>query len=118
MLSHNVHGTGFNNAFNQAVGKGQELVIQPVAERVPLRVVCDIHGWMKSYVGIYDHPFFAVTDADGSFEIKGVPAGKQNIIVWHELQGFATTGFCAARRWTFRLAAWWTSATSPWIRPR
>lgn len=92
-INHNVHGSGFNNAFNRAVGKGQELDVQPAAERLPLRVVCDIHGWMRCFIGIYDHPFFAVTDDDGSFEIRGVPAGKQNLVVWQELQGFVTPGF-------------------------
>ena len=35
---------------------------------------CDVHGWMNAYVGVLDHPFFAVTDADGTFEIKGAAA--------------------------------------------
>lgn len=96
-VNHNVHGSGFNNAFNRAVGQGQELAVQPLAERLPLRVVCDIHGWMKCFIGIYDHPFFAVTGDDGSFEIQGVPAGKQNIVVWQELQGFVTPGFARGK---------------------
>ena len=40
---------------------------------VPFR--CDVHGWMAAYGGIVSHPFFAVSKADGSFEIKGLPAG-------------------------------------------
>ena len=36
---------------------------------------CDVHGWMNAYVGVLDHPFFAVTDEDGKFELKGLPPG-------------------------------------------
>ena len=41
---------------------------------------------------VFDHPFFAVTEADGSFEIKGVPAGDPDLIVWQEKVGFVTPG--------------------------
>ena len=41
---------------------------------------------------IFDHPFFAVTGTDGSFEIKGVPAGDQNVVVWQERGGYVTPG--------------------------
>jgi hypothetical protein len=47
------------------------------AEKRPAAAVCSIHPWMKGYVLITDHPFAAVTKDDGSFEITGVPAGKQ-----------------------------------------
>ena len=41
---------------------------------------------------VFDHPFFAVTDGDGSFEIKGVPAGDQNLVIWQETVGYVTAG--------------------------
>jgi len=41
---------------------------------------------------IFDHPFFAVTGEDGSFEIKGVPAGSQNLVIWQEATGYVTPG--------------------------
>ena len=59
-----------------------------VAERRPILVACDIHPWMKAYIMVFDHPFFAVTAEDGSFEIKGVPAGEQNLVVWQEKVGY------------------------------
>ena len=51
---------------------------------------CDVHGWMNAYVGVMDHPFFAVSDADGRFEIKGLPAGTYTIEAIHEKLGAVT----------------------------
>ena len=56
------------------------------------RSICSIHPWMKGYVFIIDHPFAAVTKADGSFEITGVPAGKQQLVVWQSTKGYVTEG--------------------------
>jgi len=49
-----------------------------------LKIVCNIHGWMSTYAGIVDHPFFAVTDDAGKFSLKGLPPGKYTIAAWHE----------------------------------
>jgi hypothetical protein len=61
-----------------------------VFEARPLAVTCDIHPWMKGYVMVFNHPFYAVTGEDGSFEIKGVPAGTQNVNLWQERVGYVT----------------------------
>lgn len=54
----------------------------------PSAVVCNIHPWMKSYLIARDDPYFAVTKADGSFEIKDLPAGEEiEFQVWHEMAG-------------------------------
>lgn len=62
------------------------------AEKRPTAVNCSIHPWMKGYVYIADNPFAAVTKADGSFEITGVPPGEQHLIVWQSTKGYVTTG--------------------------
>ncbi len=49
-----------------------------------LRVWCEVHGWMAAYVGVMNHPFFAVTGDDGSFEIGNVPPGKYLLEAWSE----------------------------------
>jgi len=48
---------------------------------------CDVHGWMNAYVGVLDHPYFAVSDANGSFDIKNLPPGTYTIEAWHEKLG-------------------------------
>src|SRR6478672_8332452 len=51
---------------------------------------CDVHGWMNAYVGVVNHPYFAVTDKDGKFELKGLPPGTYTIEAWHEKLGTQT----------------------------
>jgi Carboxypeptidase regulatory-like domain len=51
---------------------------------VPIPVGCDVHPWMRSYIAVLNHPFFAVTKEDGTYEIKGLPAGEYEIEAWHE----------------------------------
>lgn len=59
------------------------------AQRVPQPVSCSIHPWMKGWVLPLDHPYFAVTDAEGKFEIKGLPAGEElEFQVWQEKAGY------------------------------
>ncbi|HEV3164489.1 MAG TPA: hypothetical protein VGZ22_10725 [Isosphaeraceae bacterium] len=88
--NHNVRFSGFTNAgYNKILPPNGKDEVHLVAEKTPIKVQCDIHNWMSGYIKVFDHPFFAVTKADGSFEIKGVPAGEQKLIVWHETVGYA-----------------------------
>jgi hypothetical protein len=57
-------------------------------EIIPLK--CDAHPWMAGYVVVAANPYFAVSAADGSFEIKDVPAGNYVVAVWHEYLGAKT----------------------------
>ena len=80
-VNHNVRYAAFTNSpFNQILRPNGHIDVKLVAERRPIVVACDIHSWMKAYIMVFDHPFFAVTAADGSFEIKGVPAGEQHLV--------------------------------------
>jgi plastocyanin len=49
-----------------------------------VRVFCDIHSHMSAWVLVFNHPFFAVTDDDGSYAIANVPPGAYSLAVWHE----------------------------------
>jgi hypothetical protein len=53
-------------------------------EKFPISVSCNIHPWMKGWVRVFDHPYFAVTDANGNFEIKQAPVGNYRLKIWHE----------------------------------
>jgi hypothetical protein len=54
------------------------------ADKHPIRVTCHVRPWMRAWVRVFDHPYFAVTDADGGFEIPQAPAGVWRLVVWHE----------------------------------
>lgn len=53
-------------------------------ESLPVKASCSIHAWMASYLLIQDHPYAGASSAQGVLEIKGLPAGKQELKVWHE----------------------------------
>jgi len=95
-VNHNVRYTPFsptNTAFNQILPPNGQVEVKLVAERRPIQLNCDIHPWMKGYLMVFDHPYFAITQEDGSFEIVGVPAGEQKLVVWQEKVGYVTEGF-------------------------
>jgi hypothetical protein len=57
-------------------------------EMIPVR--CDVHGWMSGWIIVTDNVFHDVSQADGSFKLTGVPAGKYTLDAWHEDLGTAT----------------------------
>jgi plastocyanin len=96
-LVHNVHALPKNN---REFNFGQPARTPPVARvfdqaEIGLPFKCDVHGWMNAYVNVVPHPFFAVTKDDGSFEIKGLPAGTYTLELWHERLGTQTLAVTA-----------------------
>jgi plastocyanin len=90
-VAHNVNWTGVlkNPGSNQILPAGQSFAIKGlVVDKYPLTVACNIHPWMKAWVRVFDNPYYAVTDADGNFEIKLAPAGKCRLFVWQESVGY------------------------------
>lgn len=90
---HNVHAVPKVNGefnFGQPL-KGMESTRTFDKPEVMVPFRCDVHGWMAAYGGIVPHPFHAVTKPDGSYEIKGLPAGTFTIEVWHERFGVQTS---------------------------
>jgi hypothetical protein len=84
-VGHNVNIKLPNNQKNFTVPANGTTVFQTqAAERAPGQVVCDIHTWMTSWWYVSKNPYYAVTDDDGNFEIKNVPAGAQKVVVWAE----------------------------------
>jgi plastocyanin len=91
-LLHNVHSVSTRqNAFN--VGQpvqGMTNDFRLKDEEVMLPIKCDVHRWMTSYVGVVQHPYFAVTDREGRFTIADVPPGSYTLETWHEQYGTLT----------------------------
>lgn len=89
---HNVHALPENNPeFNQGQPfQNMELEKTFATPEVMVRFKCDVHPWMSAYMGVVDHPFFAVSGTDGSFSIDGLPAGEYEVETWHETLGTRT----------------------------
>jgi plastocyanin len=92
-VNHNVNAKFKSNGqFNSLLAAGQKLPYTPASpERQPAQVTCDIHPWMLAYWMVLDHPYFAVTDDKGNFEIKNVPSGSQKVVVWQEAASYVTS---------------------------
>lgn len=88
-VPHNAKWVSRNNSeINPLLPAGGQFKLENplVAERFPIEISCSIHPWMKGYVRVFDHPYFALTGEDGAFEIKNAPVlkGKLRIFIWQE----------------------------------
>lgn len=86
-VTHNVHTyPEENTAVNKAQPPSLKVVSLPTefGEEDPMKVACDYHGWMSAWVGIFEHPYFAVTGDDGSFTISNIPPGAYEVKAWQE----------------------------------
>jgi plastocyanin len=88
-VTHNIHPIAqLNREWNHSQSGGDPpLARRFVRPEVMIRVKCNIHNWMRAFIGVLDHPYFAVTGADGSFEIKNVPPGEYTVEAWQEKLG-------------------------------
>jgi plastocyanin len=99
-LLHNVHGEG---SVNQPFDYGQPLqgiktTHTFTTREVMVPVKCQVHSWMRGYVGVLEHPFFAVTDGSGHFTIPQLPPGTYTIEAWHERLGTQTQQITVAAK--------------------
>jgi hypothetical protein len=93
-MNHNTAWKGGNSANsgkNEIIKSKDKMVVdaQPSSGKKPgedvIRINCDIHKWMNAFAWVFDHPYFAVTDKEGNYEIKNVPAGVEvEVVHWHE----------------------------------
>ena len=119
---HNVHalprGDG-NSEFNfgqptQNMVDESTFTKKITTKEVAVKIKCDVHDWMLAYVGVIDNPFFAVTDKDGNYTIKGLPAGDYTITAFHvkahgakpgEVQTVKVTDAAATANFTIEVPA-------------
>lgn len=93
MILHNFKYMGnpiANPGGNVALGPGaSHNIVGLVADRLPIAVECNIHPWMRGWVRVFSHPYYAVTDVDGSFTIRDAPVGGWRLKIWHGSGGWA-----------------------------
>jgi plastocyanin len=99
---HNIHAMPkANQEFNNGQPiQGMKMTHTFTAKEVMVPFKCDVHGWMNAYVGVLDHPYYAVTKEDGKFELKDLPAGTYTIEAWHEKLGTQTSSVTIAAKET------------------
>ena len=88
-VTHNIHPLPKQNReWNRSQSPGAAPLVRSFPrQEIMIPVKCNIHPWMKSYIGVVSHPYFSVTASDGSFEISGLPPGEYTIEAWHEKLG-------------------------------
>jgi hypothetical protein len=93
VVSHNIRavGSALNppNSFNVNVIAKTDMTKSFEPQRLPISLQCDVHTWMGGKLAVFDHPYFAITDAKGAFTIADVPAGATvYLMAWHEAVGY------------------------------
>lgn len=88
-LAHNVHGFAQTaKAWNISLSvKGMTRTVKVDKPEAVIEVKCDIHPWMRAYVGAFAHPYFAVSGSDGAFTLRNLPPGEYTLEAWHERFG-------------------------------
>ena len=90
-IAHNLHTLSVENpSFNRLQpGVKKRMITRKndlaIPEIIPLK--CDLHGWMKAWIIVADHPYHAISDQEGSFQISGIPPGTYTVQFWHETLG-------------------------------
>ena len=88
-IIHNVRSLSQENRpFNIAQPAGTPDRLKRFSDKEgPIELRCDFHRWMRAYIFVMEHPFFAITDAKGRFQIKNLPPGEYTLATWHESFG-------------------------------
>jgi plastocyanin len=88
-VTHNVNVRESKNAiFNQVQAAGSPaLEWKPQKRELGVGFGCDLHPWMKAWICVEEHPFWAITGKDGTFSMQGLPPGPYTIEAWHEKYG-------------------------------
>jgi plastocyanin len=91
-VSHNFHAMPTNNRdWDQQQSPGAaDMEHRFPRPDIMIPVKCNIHSWMRAYIGVMPHPYFAVTAPDGGYELANVPPGDYTVAVWHEKLGEKT----------------------------
>jgi plastocyanin len=77
-----------NTVLNVAQPAGAKVIRKQLQEPGPLDIRCDAHPFMHAAMYVFEHPYFAVTDETGQFQLTQVPPGKYRLVMWHEALGY------------------------------
>lgn len=90
--SHSIHPTPkLNREWNETQYQSASPIVRKFnREEVIIPVKCNLHSWMRAYIAVLSHPFFAVSASDGRFVIRGLPPGEYELEAWHETLGAKT----------------------------
>ncbi len=87
-ILHNLHTySTANPSVNKAQPKFKKVMTEKFEKPEIIKLTCDVHSWMLGWIAVMPHPYFGVTDANGTTKIENVPPGKHKIEVWHETLG-------------------------------
>ena len=86
-INHNIHTYSFDNDPINIMFLPNQDYTQEMEEPEVVKVSCDLHNWMVAYIVVTPHSYFAMTQSNGTFEIKNVPPGKYTLKLWHESLG-------------------------------
>jgi len=85
---HNTHGYyGKRTAFNMALPNKDQKIPTSLDRAGTVRVDCDAHGWMEGWIYVVDNPYYAITGADGKFNIADVPPGTYKLVAIQSFTG-------------------------------
>lgn len=77
-----------NRSSNRSSQPGSEPILETLSDpELAIPVKCNVHPWMKGYVFVFDNPYFAVTQKDGTFSLNGIPPGTYTLVAWQETYG-------------------------------
>lgn len=90
--SHNIHPMpSGNREWNKSQPPGSPAFEETFGrQEVGIPVKCNVHSWMRAYISVFRHPYFAVSNDSGTFQIRNLPPGTYTINAWHEKLGIAS----------------------------
>jgi plastocyanin len=87
-----IHNVFLMSQSNQPSNRSEQPGSAPIEEvlttpELAIPIKCNVHPWMKGYVFVFDHPYFAITKSDGTFTLPNLPPGTYTVAAWQEMYG-------------------------------
>jgi plastocyanin len=88
-VTHNIHPmASINREWNHSQGPGDPPIVRHFTQpEIMIPIKCNIHSWMRAYIGVVSNPYYAVSGSSGDFKISNLPPGTYTIAAWQEQFG-------------------------------